>query len=233
MYKMIKSITVLFALFCLGSCTITKRVHNPGWHVEWKNTFSAEKNQSVQDEMLIGEQAELNERAQVHSEEVQLTEELLSPENAEAQEADNIDVLAKIDDAKSSESVGHKGVSKRNNTSERHGKTHFASEKMRSESHTLPLPQNLKVSLISSIAVILCVFLMSISTSVLALFCSLALIFSILTIVFAVIGIREVKRAPETWKGRKLAVLLIVIGILEFCFSLLVSLLLLSYFGFL
>ena len=33
---MMKSIAVLFALFCLGSCTITKRVHNAGWHVEWK-----------------------------------------------------------------------------------------------------------------------------------------------------------------------------------------------------
>jgi hypothetical protein len=27
----------------LASCTITKRVHNPGWHVEWKSTHSSGK----------------------------------------------------------------------------------------------------------------------------------------------------------------------------------------------
>ena len=26
-----------------GSCTITKRVHNPGWHVEWKSNHSRDK----------------------------------------------------------------------------------------------------------------------------------------------------------------------------------------------
>ena len=36
-----KSITFLLTLFLLGACTITKRVHNPGWHVEWKHTYSA------------------------------------------------------------------------------------------------------------------------------------------------------------------------------------------------
>ncbi len=35
-----KSITFLLTLFLLGACTITKRVHNPGWHVEWKSTHS-------------------------------------------------------------------------------------------------------------------------------------------------------------------------------------------------
>ena len=33
---MIKSIAVIFALLSLGACTITKRVHNTGWHVEWR-----------------------------------------------------------------------------------------------------------------------------------------------------------------------------------------------------
>lgn len=30
-------------LTVIGSCTITKRVHNSGWHVEWKSTHSSEK----------------------------------------------------------------------------------------------------------------------------------------------------------------------------------------------
>lgn len=38
-----KKLSVLFLLCSLGSCTITKRVHNPGWHVEWKSTHSSVK----------------------------------------------------------------------------------------------------------------------------------------------------------------------------------------------
>ena len=30
-------------LSILGSCTITKRLHNPGWHVEWRSTHSSVK----------------------------------------------------------------------------------------------------------------------------------------------------------------------------------------------
>ncbi len=35
---MMKSIAILLALCFLASCTITKRVHNAGWHLEWKTT---------------------------------------------------------------------------------------------------------------------------------------------------------------------------------------------------
>ncbi len=222
----------IFTLFCfLTSCTITKRVHNPGWHLEWKNTLSAEKNQSAQDEKTCAEQAELNERVQVHNGEEQLTAEVLSPEQADVNKVENNDALAKTDGVKSSESTGHKSLSEKLNTIDRDAKTQFTSEKKRGELHTLPLHPNLKVSLLSAITVLLCYLLFH--PSIFILFCSLALIFSILTIVFAVKGMRAVKRAPETWKGRILAVFLIVIGILDFCFSLLLGLLLLSYFGFL
>ena len=30
-------------LTIIGSCTITKRVHNSGWHVEWKSNHSSDK----------------------------------------------------------------------------------------------------------------------------------------------------------------------------------------------
>ena len=33
-----KSLLFLFVFICLCSCTITKRFHNPGWHVEWKSS---------------------------------------------------------------------------------------------------------------------------------------------------------------------------------------------------
>ncbi len=47
-----KSIFYLLLFSCLGACTITKRVHNPGWHVEWKSNQQNEKQQDVYDEAL-------------------------------------------------------------------------------------------------------------------------------------------------------------------------------------
>jgi hypothetical protein len=38
-----KNILFVTSIFLLGACTITKRVHNPGWHVEWKSTHSSVK----------------------------------------------------------------------------------------------------------------------------------------------------------------------------------------------
>lgn len=37
MCKSMRKITVFFALLSLGACTITKRVHHAGWHVEWRS----------------------------------------------------------------------------------------------------------------------------------------------------------------------------------------------------
>jgi hypothetical protein len=45
-----KSLAVLIVLFLFASCTITKRLHNPGWHVEWKtslNKSQAQENSST------------------------------------------------------------------------------------------------------------------------------------------------------------------------------------------
>jgi hypothetical protein len=45
-----KSLAVFILLFLFASCTITKRLHNPGWHVEWKtsvNKSQAQDNSST------------------------------------------------------------------------------------------------------------------------------------------------------------------------------------------
>jgi hypothetical protein len=49
-----KSIFYLFLFFCLGACTITKRVHNPGWHVEWR-TSQSKKQESPKDQDIAGD----------------------------------------------------------------------------------------------------------------------------------------------------------------------------------
>ncbi len=50
MNTIVKSVIFLLALFLLGACTITKRMHNPGWHVEWKSSLNksqAQENNST------------------------------------------------------------------------------------------------------------------------------------------------------------------------------------------
>jgi len=49
---MMRYLSLFILLSVLGSCTITKRVHNPGWHVEWKSNQQNEKQQDVYDEAL-------------------------------------------------------------------------------------------------------------------------------------------------------------------------------------
>lgn len=209
---------IFYTILLLGlmaSCTITKRVHTPGWHVEWKNTLSSEKNQSVQDQMPPVQHTELNQQVQVHNGEEQLTEEVLSTENADVNDVENRGVLDRTEDAKSSGATGDKSVSEKMNEDNRDARTQFFSERVGNELVDRPLHTNLKISLISSIVFILCLILLGSATSLIALICLLALISNILTIVFAVKGMREIKLAPETWKGNKLAVFLIVLGILE------------------
>ena len=55
---------LLALLTVIGSCTITKRVHNPGWHVEWRS-----KQKSVQSEAIELKTTEIhNEVSQTESE---------------------------------------------------------------------------------------------------------------------------------------------------------------------
>ncbi len=49
---MMKYLSLFILLSVLVSCTITKRVHNPGWHVEWKSNQQNENQQDVSDEAL-------------------------------------------------------------------------------------------------------------------------------------------------------------------------------------
>jgi hypothetical protein len=37
-YTIIRFLCFIFFIGFIGSCTITKRFHNPGWHVEWKSS---------------------------------------------------------------------------------------------------------------------------------------------------------------------------------------------------
>ncbi|GAB5416658.1 MAG: hypothetical protein Crog4KO_21470 [Crocinitomicaceae bacterium] len=42
--------TTIFLLLCLASCTITKRVHRPGYHIEWKKNYRAQNTPNKENE---------------------------------------------------------------------------------------------------------------------------------------------------------------------------------------
>lgn len=49
-----KSFLFLFVFICLCSCTITKRVHNTGWHVEWK-TSKLKNKETAKDQEIVSD----------------------------------------------------------------------------------------------------------------------------------------------------------------------------------
>lgn len=49
-----KNLSFLLLVALLGSCTITKRLHNPGWHVEWKNTALRQATPTGQEGFALG-----------------------------------------------------------------------------------------------------------------------------------------------------------------------------------
>ena len=80
-----KYFAVLLLLCFFTSCTITKRVHNPGWHVEWKSSFSKSKTQDpLQSQEVVAENdVELADEKGSHNAQGNQAEEIASIESTE------------------------------------------------------------------------------------------------------------------------------------------------------
>lgn len=53
-----KFVCFFWAVILATSCTITKRLHNPGWHVEWKSNHSSDKDResvAVDQSLAVGQ----------------------------------------------------------------------------------------------------------------------------------------------------------------------------------
>jgi hypothetical protein len=48
-------LTFIFLLLVLGSCTVTKRMHRPGYHIEWKATNAVQKSTVSSDREILAE----------------------------------------------------------------------------------------------------------------------------------------------------------------------------------
>jgi hypothetical protein len=204
MYAKVKSIIFFFALFLLGACSITKRIHNPGWHVEWKSTLSSSKEteqvvtnvsmteRQVADETTLeqkheevngtSENSNFQETTTLSDHEDQLVDQSLQP----VQEEPSADGASKLD-------------------KEKNTRTEEVEEPDARKIH--PLALSALVFLILSIP-------------------TLGLMLP-LTIVLAILALNKILKAPKLWRGRTMALTVLFIALLPL-FILIIALVLIN-----
>lgn len=196
-------------LTVIGSCTITKRFHNPGWHVEWKGKLSADKNQAIQNEVLPNEQVNINEQAHLNVENQQS-----SNEKYESYEMELGAVASTSVDAHLIESTANESSIENKDRLEKNAKNSLISEDEPNVVDDRELNPRIKISLCA--AVLSSVFLPFLLVGIgmyLLLFLS-----GLFTMIYAIIGIVEMKKNPGKWKGKGLAIFLLILGIAEVLF---------------
>ena len=204
-----KNVSIIIILLVISSCTITKRVHNPGWHVEWKGKLSADKNQAIQNEVLSNEQVNINEQAHLNVENQQS-----SNEKYESYEMELGALASASVDANLTESTANESSIENKVRLEKDAKDSLISEDETGEIDNRELNPSIKIALCA--AVLSSVFLLFLLVGVgmyLLLFLS-----GLFTMIYAIIGIVEMKKNPGKWKGKGLAIFLLILGIAEVLF---------------
>jgi hypothetical protein len=204
---------IVFALVFITSCTIQKRQHLPGYHIEWKGS-EARRTDGVKEmsseEMSTAAHAEAIIKEEVNTQEV-------------APEVENVE-------------QGHKEVEATKSSaapaSEVNGKKKHTGMKL-----TFPLSLRSPVQLLTgkampdegkktdgiSIAAMVCGILAFVVPTV-------GIVLAILAIVFGGIGMGRTRRNPEL-KGRGMAITGLVLGILAFVVVLLLAAYLVAFFS--
>jgi hypothetical protein len=222
----------IFLLFfiVLGSCTITKRVHNPGWHVEWKSSASAGQEQTnpelskdersrmevTQETVTTTQTEEENSSAMLNSSESNPREEHVfmtdSPttKTTDAARAETSSHFERVSAIKQSRHNPEVGVDNR--------KLHpylFVSFGF------------FMGSLLSLILTVSGIFAAIQEMLLLMLF--LVALFGLLSFIFASIANRAIKKSPELWKGESGGTLLFIFGIILTVTAILVAVVLVLF----
>jgi hypothetical protein len=181
-----KLITFLLTLFLLGACTITKRVHNPGWHVEWKSNHSRDKDREsvAADQSLVVGQTSKESLPEQQLEEVIVTNEnpnvvgntILTDEQEEQAWT-----------SKNSENVSRKS----SKVDEDKGRATYENEDPGAKK-VHPLAKAALISLILSVVTF-----------------GLGML---VAIILARSALKKIKSDPEQWTGRKIALTVLIIS---------------------
>ena len=181
-----KSITFLLTLFLLGACTITKRVHNPGWHVEWKSNHSSDKDREsvTADQSLLVGQTPKESLPEQQQEEAHVTSEnpnpvgnaILSDEQDEQALTSTNAGMESGNSSKLDEDEERANIEKENPNAK---KVH-------------PLAKAALISLILSVVTF-----------------GLGML---VAIILARYALKKIKSDPEQWTGRKMALTVLIIS---------------------
>ena len=209
-----KYLSFLLFFIVLGSCTITKRVHNPGWHVEWKSFASAGQEQTnhelskdersrmevIQETVTTTQTEEENSSAMLNSSESNSREEHVFKTDSQS---------TNTTDAASAETSSHY---------EHVSSIKQSRHNLEDDVDNRKLHPYLFVSfgffmgsLLSLILIVSRIFAAMPGMLLLMLF--LIALFGLLSFIFAAIANRAIKKSPEVWKGESGGKTLFIFGI--------------------
>jgi hypothetical protein len=188
-YTYLNFLCSFFLFGIIGSCTITKRVHNPGWHVEWKSNHSrANETALVAADVSKTERHTPNESVSPQEFEVSRTtdENLYFPENSTF--SDQQDPQA----VKTGEAIRvEQGAAKTSKLDEEKEEA-FSKNEEPGAKKVHPLAKAALISLILSLVTF-----------------GLGML---VAIILSRIALKKIKSDPEHWTGRKMALTVLIIS---------------------
>lgn len=205
---------ILFVLF-LGSCTVTKRVHNSGWHVERKQKYSAndkEFSYQAEKEYIIEDVYSDNGKHRI-------AENNFPMESGNDYESDHVVTASKSIDVQPSKleviPIENEAIHLEEQDIQKTLLLENTVEKQKDKKMPPPLRTAVTLTLVS----LFVLFIVLASVSVLSPLMFILLVLTQLTLsVFAVINsnqaLRQIKAKPDLWKGKKLAKFLLFFGII-------------------
>jgi hypothetical protein len=173
-------------LTVIGSCTITKRVHNSGWHVEWKSNHSSDKDREsvAADQSLLVEQTPKESLPEQQAVEAHVTSENPNP----------------VGNAILSDEQEEQALTSTNAENESRNSSKLDEDKGRAtiekdDSDVKKVHPLAKAALISLILSVITFGLGALVAFVLALY-----------------ALKKINQNPEQWEGRKMAKIVLIIS---------------------
>jgi hypothetical protein len=206
----LKNILIVTLISFLASCTITKRVHNPGWHVEWNNSQKHLKQDAG--ELSLNVSTFPKHAETISSNEI--TSEVLKDEFEQASSALHQQVQLDV----THEEGPAMAVQKNDFTDQYFSETHVHDSEIDSlqeptDSDKGKLWQPNLTGSIVFLVIAYILFGVTLLTGGVIGFVVAAFISALLSLVFAVRAWQYIKRNPERWKGKVVSIILIIAGI--------------------
>jgi hypothetical protein len=181
-----KAIFLLISICVLASCTITKRVHNAGWHVEWKSNRTGDK---VQESVAADQSLDVEQTQKESLTEQQQEEALVKSENPNF--VGNSIRLDEQDEQVFTSTNSENEFRNSSKLDEDKGRATIEKD----DSNVKKVHPLAKAALISLILSVITFGLGALVAFVLALY-----------------ALKKIKQNPEQWEGRKMAKIVFIIA---------------------